>query len=192
MRNLSSKTVAVAIVTLVVCLFLQSSVSAATTPGDTGGSSCPGGQVLLNPKDPKSCGCPPGSTLTTTDKINCCPVDQLKVEGSVSSCGATNCTEFLENGCNPKSCDSIDSGGAFACIATKYINPLITVLSAIVGVVVAGAIIYGGIEFTTSGGDPQRAASGKKHIASALIGLAMYLFLYTFLQFILPGGLLNQ
>lgn len=152
----------------------------AASPYALASGGCPGNQVLLDPNNPKSCGCPPGSTFISSDQTNCCPVSQLRVESGATSCGQQS------------GCSSTESGSALQCLLTKYINPLIAVLSALVGVIVAGAIIYGGIEFTSSGGDPQRAASGKKHIASALIGLAMYLFLFAFLQFILPGGLLNQ
>ncbi len=174
--------IAAAIAVLCAFVVVQPAVFAASVPGtgSSNGSPCPGNQVLLNPTDSKSCGCPPGSTFTTSDTKNCCPVSQLRIENGESSCGQQS------------GCSSTESGSALQCLLTKYINPLMAVLSALVGVVVAGAIIYGGIEFTSSGGDPQRAASGKKHITNALIGLAAYLFLYTFLQFILPGGLLNQ
>jgi hypothetical protein len=74
---------------------------------------------------------------------------------------------------------------------TKYINPLIQVVSALVGVAVIAGIIWGGIEYITSAGDPQRAASGRKHIVNALIALVAYGLLYAFLQFMVPGGILN-
>ena len=77
-----------------------------------------------------------------------------------------------------------------SCLFAKYINPLIDLLSAAVAVVAVIAIIIGGIEYSTSAGDPQKAATGKQHIVSALIGLLAYLLLYVFLQFILPGGLI--
>jgi hypothetical protein len=62
-------------------------------------------------------------------------------------------------------------------------------LSALVGIVVVIAVIIGAIEFISSGGDPQRVASGKQHITNALIGLFAYILLFAFLQFLIPGGL---
>ena len=78
-----------------------------------------------------------------------------------------------------------------SCLYAKYINPAIALVSAAVGIAVAIAIIVGGVEYITSAGDPQRAASGKKRIVNALIGLIAYALLFTFLQFIIPGGVLN-
>lgn len=77
------------------------------------------------------------------------------------------------------------------CLFAKYINPAIALISAAVGVAIAIAIIVGGIEYITSAGDPQRAASGKKRIVNALIGLVAFALLFAFLQFIIPGGVLN-
>ena len=73
----------------------------------------------------------------------------------------------------------------------KYVNPLITMLSVLVGVVIVIAIIYGGIEYIMAEGDPQKAAAGRKRIINALFALAAFLLLYGFLQFIVPGGVLN-
>ena len=88
--------------------------------------------------------------------------------------------------CAPKCKDSND------CNLTKtYINPFINkflapfaILSVIIG------IIWGSIEFATSAGDAQRAASGKGKIQKALIGLIAFLFLFAFLQWLIPGGLI--
>lgn len=89
--------------------------------------------------------------------------------------------------CCPKSAGSNPS----SCLYAKYINPIVNLLSAAVGIIVVAAIIVGAIQFSTSGGDPQKAANGKKHIQNALLGLVVYLLLFGFLQFIIPGGLLN-
>lgn len=78
-----------------------------------------------------------------------------------------------------------------SCLFAKYINPLINLLSAAVGILVVISIIYGAIMFSTSGGDPQRAANGKNRIRNSLLGLLAYLLLYGFLQFIIPGGKFN-
>jgi hypothetical protein len=88
--------------------------------------------------------------------------------------------------CSPRCKNSND------CNLTKtYINPIINkflaplaILSVIIG------IIWGSIEFATSAGDAQRAASGKGKIQKALIGLIAFIFLFAFLQWLLPGGLI--
>jgi hypothetical protein len=82
--------------------------------------------------------------------------------------------------CNEKQCDLVQ----------KYINPFITVLSVLVGLAIAIGIIFGGIQVSTSAGDPQKSASGKKHIQNALIALVAYVVLFGFLQWLIPGGAL--
>ncbi len=72
-----------------------------------------------------------------------------------------------------------------------YLDDAVNLLSALVGVVAVAMIIYGGIEFSSSGGDPQRVASAKSHITNAIIALVAFLFLWAFLNFIIPGGLFN-
>jgi hypothetical protein len=72
-----------------------------------------------------------------------------------------------------------------------YLIKAADLLSALVGVVAVGMIIFGGIEFSSSGGDPQKVASAKGHITNAVIALVAFLFLFAFLNFIIPGGLFN-
>jgi len=88
--------------------------------------------------------------------------------------------------CPPQQTSSI------SCLYGKYLTPAVELLSALAGIVIVGAIIFGAIEYITSGGDPQRAQSGKKRITEALIGLVAFLLLYAFLQFIIPGGLTSN
>lgn len=84
-----------------------------------------------------------------------------------------------------------DGEKAKACLFGKYLNPVINLLSAVVGVVVVIGIIVGAVQFSSSAGDPQKAANGKNHIRNSLLGLLAYLLLYAFLQFIIPGGTIN-
>src|SRR5690606_28092694 len=74
-------------------------------------------------------------------------------------------------------------------IFDKYLTPFVRFLSAAVGIVVVAAVIFGGIQFSTSGGDPQKVANAKKHVANAIIALLAYILLFAFLNFIIPGGL---
>lgn len=96
-----------------------------------------------------------------------------------------------ELGSNLQTCCPAGHTGALECFYAKYMNPLVQLLAAVVGIAIVIAIVYGAIEYITSGGDPQRAAAGKKRITEAIIGLVAFLLLYTFLQFIVPGGFLN-
>lgn len=80
--------------------------------------------------------------------------------------------------CNRQSCPLI----------AKYINPFISLLAVLVGIAVVIGIIWGGIQISTSAGNPQQAASGKDHIRNAIIALIAFVLLYSFIQWLLPGG----
>lgn len=89
--------------------------------------------------------------------------------------------------------DATNCSGPRDCISK---NPLIKslglvfdVLSAIVAMAVVGVIIYGGIRYSASGGDPNAVAQAKKIIANAILAFVGYIFLYAFLQWLVPGGL---
>lgn len=83
---------------------------------------------------------------------------------------ALNCTASSSN------CDLIE----------KYINPLITFMSAFVAIGVVIGIISGGIRYTTAGDDAQKVAAARNQIRSAIIALVAYIFLYALIQWILP------
>lgn len=73
-------------------------------------------------------------------------------------------------------------------LINNYINPAINFMIAFVGLGVTIAIVYGGIEYGSSGGDPAKAASGKNHIRNAIFTLIAFFFLYALLNFLIPGG----
>lgn len=78
------------------------------------------------------------------------------------------------------------------CFFSKYINPTIKVLTALAGIAVVAGISIGGIQYAASGGDPQKVAAGKAKVTKALFGLVGFMFLFSALQFMSPGGLSQQ
>jgi hypothetical protein len=72
----------------------------------------------------------------------------------------------------------------------KYVNPLITTLAALVGLSVVVGIVWGGIQYSAAGGDPQKVASAKDKIRRALTALVTFIFFYALLQWLIPGGVL--
>ena len=49
--------------------------------------------------------------------------------------------------------------------------------------------VIGGIQYITSGGDPNHVAEAKKRIANALLALVTWIIIWAFLEWIIPGGL---
>ncbi len=72
-----------------------------------------------------------------------------------------------------------------------YVNPLISFLSIAFGLIAVISIIMGGIQYSASQGDPQKAAQAKSRISNTFIAIFAYLFLYVILQFLIPGGLFH-
>lgn len=103
-----------------------------------------------------------------------CPVDAKTNKPDCNAAGKTCQTDTK--------CDSI---------FTTYLTPVIQLLSAAVGVIVVAVIIFSGIQFSSSGGDPQAVASAKSHIQSAVVALIAFIFLWAFLNFLIPGGVFN-
>ena len=71
---------------------------------------------------------------------------------------------------------------------TSDLNTIVNFLSAAVGIVVVGVIIMGGIQYTLAGGNPTALAAARGRITNALIALVLFMFIYAFLQWIIPGG----
>ncbi len=66
---------------------------------------------------------------------------------------------------------------------------LIRFLSAGVGLVVIGSIIYAGIQYSASRGNPQSTEAAIKRVANSMFALLLYLFSFALLNFLVPGGL---
>lgn len=71
-----------------------------------------------------------------------------------------------------------------------YLNPFIYLLSALVGVAAVISIITAGIQYSSSADDPSTVSKAKQRIFNTVIGLVAYIFLFAFLNYLIPGGLL--
>lgn len=109
--------------------------------------------------------------------------------GQCASCYGNNCVDCSKTACTDS---AIECSQGNCDLINTYINPAIKVLSIIVGIVVVLSIILGGVQYSTSEGDPQKAANAKSRITKTVLALVAYLFLYAFLQFLIPGGAFNR
>jgi hypothetical protein len=75
-------------------------------------------------------------------------------------------------------------------LVDKYVVPVINFLAAMVGLIVTISIVIGGIQYSASGDDPQKVAAAKHRIINAILALGGFLFLWSFLQWVVPGGFL--
>lgn len=92
------------------------------------------------------------------------------------------------NGTGDPSCSA--KGKIDQCVLfTKYLIPLINLLTAGVGLVITIMIVIGGIQYTSSGGNAQAVTAAKQRIFNSLLALFAFAFMWSFLQFVVPGGL---
>jgi hypothetical protein len=94
---------------------------------------------------------------------------------------ANSTTDICGNGADAAACDNF---------VNKYINPFIILLSALVGVVAVISIIMAGIQYASSADDPGTVTKAKQRIFNTIIGLVAYAFLFAFLNYLVPGGIL--
>ncbi|HEX8227373.1 MAG TPA: hypothetical protein VF572_05910 [Candidatus Saccharimonadales bacterium] len=85
-------------------------------------------------------------------------------------------------------CNGDNKPDANCNIISKYLNPFIRVLTVMVAIAVVIGIIVGGIQYSSSAGDPQKAAAAKDRIRNSIIAFIFFLFLYALLRFLIPGG----
>lgn len=104
-----------------------------------------------------------------------CPSGQAHLVADEAS-AATCCPAGTEN-------------SAKTCFVAKYINPVVSLLSALVGVVVVISIIAGGLQYSSAGSDPNKVGAAKKRIANAVIALIGFIFLFALMQWLIPGGM---
>lgn len=86
-------------------------------------------------------------------------------------------------------CDTQGELNAGNCEIIGIFQTAINVLSALVGVAIVSMIVYGGIQYSAAGDDPQKISQARQKIINAIIALVMYLFMFAFLQWLVPGGI---
>lgn len=76
------------------------------------------------------------------------------------------------------------------CGILDYLVLFINILSGLATIAIVGSIIYAGIQYSMSGSDPQKVSAAKDRIRNAVIALIFFVFGYTILNYLVPGGVL--
>lgn len=88
-------------------------------------------------------------------------------------------------------CDPGRAGDACVSFIEQYINPFITLLTVSIGVIAAISLVVAGVQYASAGSDPGKVQKAKDRIGKTLLGVLAYLFLFAFLNYIVPGGFLR-
>jgi amino acid transporter len=65
---------------------------------------------------------------------------------------------------------------------------VINILSVGVGVLAVGGIVYGAILYGTAADSSEQTKKAKEIIRNVVIGILLYVFMYAFLNYLIPGG----
>ena len=97
--------------------------------------------------------------------------------------GDTLCREkHKENDCRAVNIDASNCG------IVQLLDTVFNLVSGAISLAIIGNIIYAGIQYSIAQGDPSKASKSKDRIRNAVIAFLMYISLYAFIQWLIPGG----
>jgi hypothetical protein len=67
----------------------------------------------------------------------------------------------------------------------------INILTAGIGIAAIGGIVYGSVLYTSAGGSQEQVKKALGIITNVVIGVVAYALMFSFLNFLIPGGLFN-
>ena len=162
-----------------------------------------GGSYVHLTMDTFGCNCPPGARSfggeCTNLKELCTSSNGAWTDDSTNpNTGSCNCPSgtILQN--NAKCVDAntgfrLNPAGECDAVAgdciTNDIQLALNILTAGVTIIIVIIIIIAGIQYMTSRDNPQAIQAAKAKIINAVIALIAFVFIYAFLQYIVPGGI---
>lgn len=110
------------------------------------------------------------NTVMAADEIKCAVLPD-------SICNAAKAT--------PSKGDISDTG------VYKLLVYAINILSAVIGIVAVGVLVYAGIMYASAGDNSQQVSSAKGMITNTVIGIIAYGLMYFALNWLIPGGVIG-
>lgn len=96
---------------------------------------------------------------------------------------------FAESKCGDAPTSIINCGGATGDAAILgIIKMVIQIMTAGIGILAVGTVIYGGILYSASGGSPDNIKKAKELWVNTAIGLIIFAFFVAITNFLIPGG----
>lgn len=100
---------------------------------------------------------------------------------------------------SPEACENVDSsepidaGAGSTSSGSKTIDRLlqgtIDLMAALTGIVIVLSIIIGAIQYMTARDNSGQVAAAKNRILMSVLSLVLFIFAYTILQWLVPGGI---
>ncbi len=110
-----------------------------------------------------------------------------------SNCGAGDAASGQKQAASSNIGNGCAGDSEKDCLANnKFIDDLravINILGGLVGVAVVSMVMVGGIQYAMARDNSGQIEAAQKRIANALIALVLYMLIFGFLQWLIPGGL---
>lgn len=111
------------------------------------------------------------------------PVNDTSAVGN-NGCGVD--TAIISCGNVDTDKEGVENTGLWSLLLTT-----INILTAGVGVLALGGIVYGAILYTSAGGSPEQVKKARTIFTNVVIGVVAFAGMYALLNFIVPGGVFN-
>lgn len=111
------------------------------------------------------------------------PAVEDEEDAVLNACDASN------PDCERQKCES-EELTADNCGIIAYLVLAINVLSVFAGMAIIGSIMFAGFQYMTAKDNSGQVEAARKRITWAIVALAIFIFMYAVLNFLVPGGLL--
>lgn len=105
-------------------------------------------------------------------------------DASAASCGGVETTIV---GCEATNSDKVEDNGVWALLLM-----VLNIMTAGVGILAVGGIVYGALLYTTAEDKADQTNKAKSIITNVVVGLIAFTLLWASLNYLVPGGALQQ
>ena len=84
-------------------------------------------------------------------------------------------------------CDDLKNGDANTNDLMTTVNTIINIVIGVIGFVAVAMTIYGGVQYTTSAGDPGKVKKAKDTIMYGIVGLVVAILAFAIVNFLLSS-----
>jgi hypothetical protein len=136
-----------------------------------------------------SSGVSPTGVLTDCESIT---VGRTAVQSPSGSAGGVDAGSAIVGGSAPNTeqCKKTPLQANDDCLILKYTVAGINFLSALAGIALIASLMIAGFQYMTAQDDPGKVQKSKARIIQTLIALLLFIFMYSLLNFLVPGGVL--
>lgn len=89
------------------------------------------------------------------------------------------------------SCKDVNNDKAETSAVWKILLLALQIMTAGVGILAVGGIVYGSVLYTTAGDKSEQTKKAITIITNVVIGIVAYGLMYTLLNFLIPGGIFD-